>query len=560
MGDLQRPFRTTMKLRFHDSVGAQARQWFTDVLASSKIDFDAAITTTVTVIVVAQPSAPGHNDYACTSAIPGGWLIEIRRGLDDPASPLLASIPGPAHLFFMETVAHELAHVLMGQNAADPAVLCPLFVRTGLPGTLTVGTVADWNISTRPSVVRSKWEDRIEEAVAEVVKDAALPDRRVYDNRTNWRLPEANFAVLMSALLGGSGGVGFYEDFSSDPTGNWRQIEGEIVVQAGAAYAAASPHYDENSPVYNSSDTVFADSAGQRGGSGAAYFWPFQPPQPLTVSYSLHEAYEPCPDASVTFKIISQVDGRALTPELTASGIDQAGSYGPVVMDIADGQQLCWECVSTSNLEGAPGGVYLYIRMDVPVYHQQFIYTVPVNMPAGWRIGCKAVFAAGHHEGSHCALAMFPLASFAAMEVGVSDETGELVAGVVAFTAGDPFHVEETLDIDYFAAGGTWWFTLEVNAQRNAIRGAIWSSEPQEGATPDYSYEGTGLQLDRTVMTEAVFGGGGPVQTPGAAIPVSDTHYDDWFAVPLAVEPPDWPYVPAFVIGAAGAPAALRVG
>lgn len=225
-----------MNVVFDDSVGEQARQWFKDVLASSKIDFNKAIASRVTVKMVADPSVPGHNDYACTTAIPGGWLIEIRRGLDDPASPLVANIPGPARLFFMETVAHELAHVLIGQSVTKPATLCPLFVRIGANGVVTTGTLADWNISTRPAVVATKWEDRIEEAVAETVKDAALPDRRVYDNRTNWRLSEANFAALMTALLGAGGE--FTDDFETDSSSRYLTSGDEVVYSGGRVHSA----------------------------------------------------------------------------------------------------------------------------------------------------------------------------------------------------------------------------------------------------------------------------------------------------------------------------------
>jgi hypothetical protein len=45
-----------MNVVFEDSVGAQARQWFRDVLASSKIDFNKAIATRVTVKMVVDPS------------------------------------------------------------------------------------------------------------------------------------------------------------------------------------------------------------------------------------------------------------------------------------------------------------------------------------------------------------------------------------------------------------------------------------------------------------------------------------------------------------------------
>jgi hypothetical protein len=205
-----------VNLIFAASVGAQAEQWFRDTLASSTIDFDAAITATVTVTVVAEPSCPGHNDFMCTSPDGDGWLIEIRRGADDPASPLLANIPGPARLFFMECVAHELAHVLAGEHVASDearATVSALFVRTAPTGSIgATGELGNW--------ASGEWEDRIEEAVAETVKDAALPDQRVYDNRTHWRVPQDNYPALMATVLGGASGE-FADDFAVDSSARY---------------------------------------------------------------------------------------------------------------------------------------------------------------------------------------------------------------------------------------------------------------------------------------------------------------------------------------------------
>lgn len=202
-----------MNLIFLETVGAQPEQWFRDALASSTVDFDTTITSTVTVTVVTEPSGVGHSDFMCTSEVAGGFLIEIRRGIDDAAAPLNAGLPGPVRLFFMETVIHELAHCLQRQNNPSDeqkTALCALFTRTSPTGSIgQVGTLADW--------AAGAWEDHIDEAVAETLKDAALPDLRVYDNRTNWQTSEANFSALMTLVIGSAGGtVTFSDDFATD--------------------------------------------------------------------------------------------------------------------------------------------------------------------------------------------------------------------------------------------------------------------------------------------------------------------------------------------------------
>lgn len=565
-----------MKLHFDDSVGAQARQWFADALASSTIDFNAAITTTVTVIVVAEPSVPGHNDYACTSAIPGGWLIEIRRGLDDPSSPLVANIPGPAHLFFMETIAHELAHVLIGQNAADPAVLCPLFVRVGETGTIRVGTVADWNISTRPSVVRSKWEDRIEEAVAEVVKDAALPDRRVYDNRTNWRIAERDFPTLMGALLPPGD---FFEDFTVDHTDNWQHLGprqpgdgGErgppysrLLVQAGAAYSVPNtlPNFSGGWHVC----TVIYQSVwvGDQGTTEpVGYLNERGPPHPILVDCSIGVEGLPGPppaNVSVTFKIIRVRDNLDLTPELVRTGDpDDHGQYGPFWMDLVDGDVLRWEITAGANID-EQRGVFLGVSMNVPTTDVlQFAYGIPVFVAGGnWRMGYKITLSPDPSHGDSLVYQNGPICELA-MHNDVGARIAKMSVGADGLLISSHYGDDPPIVADYhgieLAAGGTWWFTLEVSGD-HTVRAAIWSSSPFGGGTPDFSLE---KSAPLGTSSLAIFGGGGVNRYPGADPPLSDTHYDDWFVQGVRVQTPDWPYVPAFVVGAAGAPAFLRVG
>jgi hypothetical protein len=388
-----------VNLVFADTVSAQAEQWYRDALASSTIDYDAAIPGTVTVTVVAEPSAPGHHDFMATFGVGDGWRTEIRRGADDPASPLLANIPGPARLFFMECVAHELAHILIFENVTDDdtrAAISALFRRTAPTGSVgTAGQLADWSAGA--------WEDRIVEAVAETIKDAALPDRRVYDNRTNWRLAEGDYLTLMTAVLGS--GSGFSEDFATDPTGAWTQLGGAGVVRAGAIYGS-------------------------------------------------------------------------------------------------------------------------------------FIYVVPFAMPAAARMGYKVV---APNPDEPAVLAMVDDADLmsgrgVAMIVGPTDVVLN-IAGPTEVTNDSAAH-----GID-FAAGGTWWFTLEFSA---GVATATISSSPS--GTPDFSHTFSG-QASTSVLAP-LFGGAGTDD---------NTHYDDWFAGPLTVEPPDWPYIAPSVNAVAGAPAAVRL-
>jgi hypothetical protein len=66
---------------------------------------------------------------------------------------------------------------------------------TGTGSGLLTGVLADWNPLDSP------WSERVQEAVAEVLKDALLPDvLRVYDNRTNWTLDKSKYQLLLTKM------------------------------------------------------------------------------------------------------------------------------------------------------------------------------------------------------------------------------------------------------------------------------------------------------------------------------------------------------------------------
>lgn len=178
---------------FDASVTNRQRQWFNDALARTRFPVTRG-GATIYVQTVAEPSAPGHNDYMSTTVDDGGTLIEIRIGADDPTAPFNRGLPDPPRsiqAFFMESVIHEVVgHAFWFNhfnNDTDKTSLASMF-RRSYGGEEQRGTLADWN----PLAVT--WGDRIQEAVAEFSKDVYLPsESRVYDNRTNWTFDESRF-------------------------------------------------------------------------------------------------------------------------------------------------------------------------------------------------------------------------------------------------------------------------------------------------------------------------------------------------------------------------------
>lgn len=184
------------EITFEDSVNTLQKQWFMDAVqfCTFKNGNYAA-----TVRVEPEPPCVGHADYMCTHMENNTAIIVIREKAEDPTQPFLANLPNPTKdvkNFFMESVVHELGHVVVLANlkAVEIPALCALFFRHGPTGEgIQMGTADNWTDGA--------WEDRIQEAVAETFKDAFLGDiYRVYDNRTNWSLETSSWSLYAEHL------------------------------------------------------------------------------------------------------------------------------------------------------------------------------------------------------------------------------------------------------------------------------------------------------------------------------------------------------------------------
>lgn len=189
-----------MNFTYDSSVTPQVKTWIGDALNRWRYPH-STLNLDVRFEVVAEPPAPGHRDYmSATDWSPeaDAYVISIRDGADDPTADFNQWLPDPAadlRAFFLESVAHELAHVLGYWFVATDEVrttVASYFQRTATGEGMARGELADWNPLGQP------WEDRIQEAMAEALKDTWLADaHRVYDNRTNWWISAADHALLI---------------------------------------------------------------------------------------------------------------------------------------------------------------------------------------------------------------------------------------------------------------------------------------------------------------------------------------------------------------------------
>lgn len=187
-------------ITFDASVNTLQRQWVMDAVQFCTFKGGSYAAT---VRIEEEPPCPGHKDYMCTYMEGNVATIVIRRGAEDPSQPFLGNLPNPAKdvkNFFMESVVHELGHVVQLTNMKDADItpMCALFFKQGATGEgMQWGTSDNWSAGD--------WEDRIQEAVAETFKDAYLGDMyRVYDNRTNWSLGQTSWDQY-AELLGLNG-------------------------------------------------------------------------------------------------------------------------------------------------------------------------------------------------------------------------------------------------------------------------------------------------------------------------------------------------------------------
>jgi hypothetical protein len=192
---------TPFVFNFEGSVTTQQRQWFEDALARTRFAIDRG-GVTVTVRTVVEPSAEGHKDYMATTVDGSGTVIEIRERADDPTAPFNLWLPNPVQdikRFFQEAVIHEIGHVFFFNHfnsTGHQETFCSWFSRTFSPGIGEMqGSAYDWN------PLDKVWADRIQEALAEFFKDVYLdPEKRVFDQRTNWNFDEEHFGEWLTLV------------------------------------------------------------------------------------------------------------------------------------------------------------------------------------------------------------------------------------------------------------------------------------------------------------------------------------------------------------------------
>lgn len=140
------------------------------------------IDISVDVDFVADPSPGLHNEFAYSGGESGTGYSNIKND-----APGFASLDPSGQRygmpFFNEVVAHELAHIILGNLPLEnQEAIAAMF------GT----TVATW-------APDGAWEDRPLEGICETFKDAFLPNRfRTYFNRTNHKLPIADYPEFRS--------------------------------------------------------------------------------------------------------------------------------------------------------------------------------------------------------------------------------------------------------------------------------------------------------------------------------------------------------------------------
>jgi len=161
---------------------AQQRTWFVEAWEAFFEQYQADMGGyTIQVYWVAEPPCPGHEEYACSHEDDNGDpAISFRNTLDTGPPPY------GGRLFYMEGVAHEIAHHIMWWWGFDSDM--------GLEE-MFGATPADWNPTG------AVWGTQVSEAVAETIKDIWLPrSYRAFDNRTRWRLLQARFTDFVDAV------------------------------------------------------------------------------------------------------------------------------------------------------------------------------------------------------------------------------------------------------------------------------------------------------------------------------------------------------------------------
>jgi hypothetical protein len=117
-----------------------------------------------------EPSMAGEFAYTSFDEATSTFRVRIRRSLGDPAQPP----PYNTQEFFMETVWHELGHVVCGLLMES---FGEAYVRSKIQAIFGGGA---WNTG--------RWENRALEGFCETFKDWMFSGRQ-YNNRTNRKMP-----------------------------------------------------------------------------------------------------------------------------------------------------------------------------------------------------------------------------------------------------------------------------------------------------------------------------------------------------------------------------------
>jgi hypothetical protein len=181
------------------------RDWFIEAMGHSRFPWQR-IQATVEVEFVDFDTLKGvqsrhHHDFAFTENFldptdpcgrPSRSKIWMRDDLDDPNRPGDdAGYPKghfTGHAFYMETVMHELGHVVQGKLSPEEISRLTLGVYGG-------HAASDWNDP------KLKWWHQRQESDAETFKDIWLPrPYRKFDNRTNHRMNQTGFGIYLTVL------------------------------------------------------------------------------------------------------------------------------------------------------------------------------------------------------------------------------------------------------------------------------------------------------------------------------------------------------------------------
>jgi hypothetical protein len=187
------------------------------------------LNVTVNVSFTNNPTTTLHNEFAYTtwSSAAGPFNMEFANDFLSRGGVFATEA------FFRESVTHEVGHIVQAQF--DDAAVARVAAMFG-------GTPAQWHPDDTP------WEQLVQEGFAETFKDVFLGDLRVYDNRTNWRLPRDQFDAFMHEIEAATGGLqlavkSFYPFVQPDDPGNYTVPDDLYLGESdGTPYVYGSAH------------------------------------------------------------------------------------------------------------------------------------------------------------------------------------------------------------------------------------------------------------------------------------------------------------------------------